>query len=60
MLKLGSDIVRNKDIGKKYHVYNGKEYVDVGVSGIMVGRRFGEFILTRSKKVIKSDRKKAK
>jgi len=36
-------------IGMRIHVYNGKDFVPVDVVGEMLGHRFGEFSITRSK-----------
>jgi len=36
-------------VGIKIHVYNGKEFVPVEITGEMLGHRLGEFSPTRSK-----------
>lgn len=36
-------------IGMKLHIYNGKIFIPVEVTGEMLGHRFGEFSLTRTK-----------
>jgi small subunit ribosomal protein S19 len=36
-------------VGMKIHVYNGKEFFPIEITGQMLGHRFGEFALTRGK-----------
>lgn len=63
--KLFPKISRNstiipKFIGLKFNVHTGKNYLEVLVSKEMVGCKFGEFSLTRSKFVFKKKKKKTK
>jgi len=36
-----------EDINKKFLIYNGKDFQKLIISKEMVGKRFGEFIITR-------------
>jgi len=36
-----------KDINKKFLIYNGKDFQKLIILKEMVGKRFGEFIITR-------------
>jgi len=36
-----------EDINKKFLIYNGKDFQKLVISKEMVGKRFGEFIITR-------------
>ena len=42
-------IIVPKMVGMKIHIYNGKEFVPVEIVGEMLGHRFGEFALSRTK-----------
>lgn len=43
----GRRILMN-DVGQIYKVYNGHKFVEVLINELMVGRIFGEFVITRS------------
>ncbi len=60
--KKTSDVVLVEDVGERISLYNGREYIEIAILGDMVGRKFGEFILTRfiKSKVKKSKGKKKK
>lgn len=58
--KKGTDKICEEDIGKKFLVYNGRSNIEISVSGLMVGRKFGEFILTRVNKMKSTDKIKGK
>ena len=36
-------------VGLKIHTYNGREFIPLEITGDMLGHRFGEFALTRSR-----------
>jgi ribosomal protein S19 len=36
------------DVGQIYKVYNGRKFVEVLVNELMVGRIFGEYVMTRT------------
>jgi len=36
------------DVGQIYKVYNGRKFVEVLVNELMVGRMFGEYVMTRT------------
>ncbi len=42
-------VVVPKMVGMKINIYNGKEFVPVEIIGEMLGKRLGEFALTRAK-----------
>ena len=46
-----------KFIGLTFKVHNGKKFLDVTVLKDMVGCKFGEFVLTRSKFTFKKKKK---
>jgi ribosomal protein S19 len=46
-----------EDINKKFLIYNGKDFQKLIILKEMVGKRFGEFIITR-KVVVKFNKKK--
>jgi len=35
------------DVGLKYKIYNGKDYINVLIKEGMVGKKFGNFVLTK-------------
>ena len=43
----GAVVLHPKFVGYTFYLYNGKKYKSVLVSEDMIGRRIGEFILTR-------------
>jgi ribosomal protein S19 len=47
--------IRLQDLNKKFLIYNGKDFQKLIVSKDMVGKKFGEFIMTR--KVVKFKKK---
>jgi len=59
-VKLSKDIIRKKDVGLEYKVYNGKSFLKLYIELAMVGCKYGEFILTRRKLSLKKLEKKKK
>ena len=39
--------ITSKDINQKFLIYNGKNFQKLVVSKEMIGKRFGEFVMTR-------------
>lgn len=39
--------INEKDLNKKFLIYNGKSFYKLIVSSEMIGYRFGEFVFTR-------------
>lgn len=44
------DTINYKMIGKQYLIHNGKKWTKVKVNRDMIGKKFGEFSLTRKMK----------
>lgn len=47
MKRFSREIIQNSDVGKRIIIYNGKVNIRLNITKEMVGRKFGEFILTR-------------
>jgi small subunit ribosomal protein S19 len=47
-LKKRNDQIFSEDTGKKFVIHNGRTYIKVKVKTVMVGHKFGEFVLTRT------------
>jgi small subunit ribosomal protein S19 len=45
--KLRNNIILPKYVNLTFYIYNGKQYVPLLLTEQMVGKKFGEFILTR-------------
>jgi small subunit ribosomal protein S19 len=48
-----SSVIFPSFVGKVLSIYNGKKFVNVQISGEMIGFKIGEFVLTRKKPIHK-------
>jgi len=47
-----------KFLGLNFKVYNGKDYVELTVTDLMIGHKFGEFVFTRAQFSFKKKKSK--
>ena len=50
--------ITNEDLGKRFKIYNGKDWIVRKVVDNMVNHKFGEFSLTKKKSIHKLNKKK--
>jgi len=59
-IRASKEIIKKKDVGMEFRVYNGKSFLKVYIEVSMVGSKYGEFILTRRKLSLRKQEEKKK